>query len=1721
MKEKLLRKAARKNTERRRKRRWNRFVQMLSCFVVFCTVYMMILPAVTLEAETFCGKEEHTHTEACCLQTAETEPSVETAAPHEHTDSCYGQSQALICTVVMEEHAHDETCTQTARNLTCGLEETEGHVHNEECGTIEESLICGLTEAEPHTHGEGCSEERLALSCGQEEAEGHSHGDACHTTQSSLSCTLPEDENHTHGPECSTESTVLTCGQEELAGHAHEDGCYTGETVLVCTLPEGEGHAHTQECRTPKMVYTCGQEAREAHSHTDACYTETVSHTCTPAHVHGEDCYRTEAVLICTEAAETQPEEQATEEQASEEEPVLICGFEEEHVHTLICRSDPEADVETAEIWERTLPEEWGESWPENLLAAAASQLDYQESRRNYAVTEDGTIQGYTRYGAWYGDPYGDWNAMFVSFCLHYAGVENMPLNSDSQAWVEELILEELYYAAETYTPQPGDLIFLDWEEDEKTDHVGIVVEMIPATEEEPITVKTIEGDVSGSVQSVTYALDDPAIVGYAVLPPDETVVQQELTAEIYTDETYATPDDSDMQILIVGMLPKDVQVKAFPVTVPDGQGNVICAYDITLFLPDGGVYQPEEPVTVTFASQMIQEEQEEHPYLEVYHQPAEGEAEKLDTEIEDGSVSFAADHFSIYFLLAADAVSVTDQETLEDAIKGNAAQIALANDITVNSTSSIVIPNGANITLDLNGKKLTHTGAASLFLIEEGGSLTIIDSQQPAETTETAGGDNYGNQAVVSVVDTTATLTYFVTETAVTDSAIGTTAETLKKHTVSTTGSIVGGSQPTFQVAGGTLNIAGGMIRSGTGRAINQIAGITNLSGGYICGFTMTSSNLESNEGFGGAIRISGGNLKLSGTVIAGNSGVNGGAIYATGGGEVEITGGVISGNTSTRTSLEWGGHSEGSTYRCGGGGIYADGFNSNIDMTGGYITNNIVSDSSYFDGGGGVLLSGNANMSLSGGYITGNLAQGGGGIRTDFGKSVQFHMDGGFITANVATDSEGAGVAIDRGGYGQIFSGYITNNIITNTVHWGGGGLFCADGATLYLSNALVTQNEAGGFGAGIAGCPTGHIYLYMDQGCAVYDNTDVFEKYTEEVAGPNYVGGGDKNDIDKQVCDEVFLANGHADYFCALSSTVNGKMLGDGTANWQGSADGVAVSIGRDDVQTASSVMGLESSPSSSAIQAAQREARVYVNGNYSYTHGGGILCNGDLIIGTPEEVVTPATLQLKATKEFLSGSGQKVTGLDQYYFQFELLDSTEKRIGLATCDASGNITFENVALEEKGTYTFFVREVTNGDQVVPGVTYDTTQYRITVAVGTRETWILGEKVISRVISTSKIETRTDNGTTWSVLRENSYVETEKDEAGNDIVTSHGKDVLILSLDGTGAAFTNKSSSLTKLSVKKVWAENTPALDSVTVILKKDGTEMERQTLSAANSWTYTWENLETGPTYTIEEVPIPGYTATYTIEANTENTEETSLGNGSWWVPASQLEVGKQYMIVSPDGSKALYVSDGHEDSGFGAADVLNVTQESGFLTVGGTNYTTWYKADPAIDYRGTFISETGTKDGNPGIILKNGGTASWILVQDNNGNYLKGTTGSGYSSIMVFDGAYLRGQNNYSWNPSDLRTVIFADGKFNTTTNQAPSNAAKLYTLVTGTATQTTVTGEATMVITNTKVSVELPYELPQTGGMGTGGFVLGGLMLLALGAVCLFLCKKQNKQVGI
>lgn len=258
----------------------------------------------------------------------------------------------------------------------------------------------------------------------------------------------------------------------------------TMEKTLIC---EEEEHTHTDACYTEQKVLVCQQEEGTEHTHTD-------------------ECYQTEKVLACGKA---------------------------EHIHTEECykkvEGDPDADVETQSDWEDTIKQvELTGDWSEDVLAIANSQIGYKESTANY-VEEVGVIRGYSRYGEWYGDPYGKWSGMFVSFCLNYAKVDNIPLQSDCNQWVADLQKEEyaLYREADQYTPVPGDLIFfhMDTSDDsayqEIADHVGLVVEVTSATGSTPAKIKTIEGDSDDSVQNVVYDLTDARILGYGQLPEE------------------------------------------------------------------------------------------------------------------------------------------------------------------------------------------------------------------------------------------------------------------------------------------------------------------------------------------------------------------------------------------------------------------------------------------------------------------------------------------------------------------------------------------------------------------------------------------------------------------------------------------------------------------------------------------------------------------------------------------------------------------------------------------------------------------------------------------------------------------------------------------------------------------------------------------------------------------------------------------------------------------------------------------------------------------------------------------------------------------------------------------------------------------------------------------------------------------------------------------------
>lgn len=261
MKKLLLREAAKHKLQNRRRKRWQKTVSILACLVVFCTVYALILPALTAEADIYCGKEEHTHTEDCyedkliCGQE-------EGQGAHQHTEACYREVEALVCqTPESDGHQHTEACYTEEQVLTCTNKE-EGHVHNEfdGCYTTEKKLTCGMEEGEgAHHHTAECYEKKKELICGQEENDGHRHTAECYEKE--LICGK---EEHTHTLACysnpdadvengdvwqTTVSSVTLTGNwgADLAAIAQTQTGYTESTANYAVAEDGQTiHGYTR-----------------------------------------------------------------------------------------------------------------------------------------------------------------------------------------------------------------------------------------------------------------------------------------------------------------------------------------------------------------------------------------------------------------------------------------------------------------------------------------------------------------------------------------------------------------------------------------------------------------------------------------------------------------------------------------------------------------------------------------------------------------------------------------------------------------------------------------------------------------------------------------------------------------------------------------------------------------------------------------------------------------------------------------------------------------------------------------------------------------------------------------------------------------------------------------------------------------------------------------------------------------------------------------------------------------------------------------------------------------------------------------------------------------------------------------------------------------------------------------------------------------------------------
>lgn len=297
---------------------------------------------------------------------------------------------AMITTLFVNWQLHGVGISMTAQ-YQCGEEE---HTHTADCYT--KVLTCGYEEGEL----ENADELAAAAATSQPTVEAepaplslepqiefvpHEHTEDCYTEVQTLTCM---EEEHVHGDDCfDPEDGSLICDKFE---HTHDESCYTTEYELTCGLEEGE--------LVEQVVEPTQSAELAAMAVAEPVALEPTVDTVEPIyHHHTDACY----------------------------EEVLTCPLPEHH-HTVACLSDTSADVETPEEWQAANAEAvMTGNWDEDLLSVAKTQLGYEQSEKNFEIDPaDGvTLRYYSRYGQSYGNPYGEWDVMFLSYCLKYAGI--------------------------------------------------------------------------------------------------------------------------------------------------------------------------------------------------------------------------------------------------------------------------------------------------------------------------------------------------------------------------------------------------------------------------------------------------------------------------------------------------------------------------------------------------------------------------------------------------------------------------------------------------------------------------------------------------------------------------------------------------------------------------------------------------------------------------------------------------------------------------------------------------------------------------------------------------------------------------------------------------------------------------------------------------------------------------------------------------------------------------------------------------------------------------------------------------------------------------------------------------------------------------------------------------------------------------------------------------
>lgn len=445
---------------------------------------------------------------------------------------------AMITTLFVNWQLHGVGISMTAQ-YQCGEVE---HAHTADC--YDKVLICGYAEGELENADEVAAAEAAAASAAQSSTEEeimplelepqiefvpHEHTDDCYTEVQTLTCL---EEEHVHDDDCyDPEDGSLICEKFE---HTHDESCYTTEYELTCGLEEGELVEQVVEpTQTAELV---------AMAVAEPVALEPVVDTVEPIyHHHTDACY----------------------------EEVLVCPLPEHH-HTVSCLSDTSADLETPEEWQAANAEAviTGE-WNEDLLSVAKTQLGYEQSEKNFEIDPaDGvTLRYYSRYGQSYGNAYGEWDVMFLAYCLKYAEIPQSAIPQEASVLAlrssmsgMDWLLEEDGSAA-----QPGDIVIYN----KYVTRTVAVDSSADSAEPDLDDLFSVDTEFENSAE-----LEDSGVSALDAAPSaDDSTGAQDTAATSGTQDTVLTPEPVDPQTEQPAKKPVDSADTAAPSTVTSVSG--------------------------------------------------------------------------------------------------------------------------------------------------------------------------------------------------------------------------------------------------------------------------------------------------------------------------------------------------------------------------------------------------------------------------------------------------------------------------------------------------------------------------------------------------------------------------------------------------------------------------------------------------------------------------------------------------------------------------------------------------------------------------------------------------------------------------------------------------------------------------------------------------------------------------------------------------------------------------------------------------------------------------------------------------------------------------------------------------------------------------------------------------------------------------------------------